>query len=89
MPTHAPATEVDKEGNRDVLRWPQFHPEMLTQSYWNAGENKGRIKIIITEGYLLAPGNLPFTRTKNLVTFSFQHAPQRLSLRCIWLYVLC
>ena len=79
MPTYAPAIEVDKEGNRDFLRWPQFHPEMLTQNYWNAGENKGRIKVTITEGYLLGPGNLPFTRTKNLVTFSFQHAPQRMS----------
>ncbi|MCJ1436825.1 hypothetical protein MMC27_006207 [Xylographa pallens] len=74
--------EVDKEGNRDFLRWPQFHPEMLTQSYWNAGENKGRIKVTITEGYLLAPGNLPFTRTKNLVTFSFQHAPQQVLENC-------
>ncbi|MCJ1378895.1 hypothetical protein MMC17_001994 [Xylographa soralifera] len=78
MATYAPAIEMDKEGNRDFLRWPQFHPEMLTQSYWNAGENKGRIKVTITEGYLLAPGNLPFTRTKNLVAFSFQHAPQRM-----------
>ncbi|MCJ1320939.1 hypothetical protein MMC15_006280 [Xylographa vitiligo] len=76
------SSKVDKEGNRDFLRWPQFHPEMLTQNYWNAGENKGRIKITITEGYLLGPGNLPFTRTKNLVTFSFQHAPQQVLENC-------
>ena len=60
-----------------MLRWPKFHPELLTQSYWNAGENLGRIKVTITEGYLQGDGLLPFTKTKNVVTFSFQHAPQR------------
>jgi len=73
------AAVVDKEGNRDLLRWPKFHPEMLTQSYWNAAENMGRIKVAITEGYLNAPGALPFVKVKNLVSFSFQHAPQRRS----------
>ena len=68
---------MDKEGNRDLLRWPRFREEMLTQTYWNAGEDKGRIKVTITEGYLHGPGIFPFTRTKNLVSFSFQHAPQR------------
>ena len=68
---------VDKEGNRDLLRWPRFRGEMLTQTYWNAGEDKGRVKVTITEGYLHGPGVFPFTRTKNLVSFSFQHAPQR------------
>ena len=68
---------VDKEGNRDLLRWPRFRGEMLTQTYWNAGEDKGRVKVTITEGYLHGPGIFPFTRTKNLVSFSFQHAPQR------------
>lgn len=62
-----------------MLRWPKFHPEMLTQSYWNAAENMGRIKVTITEGYLNAPGALPFVKVKNLVSFSFQHAPQRRS----------
>ncbi|MCJ1401916.1 hypothetical protein MMC11_005133 [Xylographa trunciseda] len=76
------SSKMDKEGNRDFLRWPHFHPEMLTQSYWNAGENKGRIKVTLTEGYLNGPGNLPFTRTKNLVTFSFQHAPQQVLENC-------
>jgi len=60
-----------------MLRWPKFHPEMLTQSYWSAGENIGRIKVTITEGYLNSPGALPFMKVKNLVSFSFQHAPQR------------
>ncbi|MCJ1245849.1 hypothetical protein MMC30_003053 [Trapelia coarctata] len=51
---------------------------MLTQSYWSAGENMGRIKVTITEGYLNAPGVLPFVKVKNLVSFSFQHAPQQI-----------
>ena len=53
---------------------------MLTQSYWSAGENMGRIKVTITEGYLNAPGALPFAKAKNLVSFSFQHAPQGKSI---------
>ena len=67
--------DIDKAGNRDSLRFPAFHQEMLTQNWWNAGENKGRVKIIITEGHLQVQGILPFIRAKNVVSFSFQHAP--------------
>jgi hypothetical protein len=49
---------------------------MLTQSYWNAGENIGRVKVTIAEGFVHGRNDSPFMRTKNIVTFSFQHAPQ-------------
>ena len=67
--------EFDKTGNRDSLRFPKFRPEILSQSWWSAGEVIGRIKVTISEGYLRAPGVLPFMPLKNIVTFSFQHAP--------------
>ena len=35
----------------------------------------GRIKVVISEGVLPALTALPFKRMKNLVSFSFQHAP--------------
>ena len=51
---------------------------MLTQSWWNAGENLGRIRVIIAEGILSRAGTSPpFTRIGNIVSFSFQHAPLR------------
>lgn len=79
---------MDKEGNLDALRFPQFHQEILYQSHWEAGELLGRIKIVIAEG--LARNNKayqhrvgpPFERVKDIVAFSFQHAPLRESSFC-------
>ena len=71
-------SELDKNGQREVLRWPLFHVEQLQQTYWSAGESLGRIKVTIAEGYTPRGNSMPFTRTRNLVTFSFQHAPQGL-----------
>lgn len=67
----------DKNGDPDdTLRWPRFPTEMLQQMHWSASESLGRIKILITEGY---KNEHPpaFIRLKNIVCFSFQHAPQR------------
>ncbi len=49
---------------------------MLTQNYWNAGENMGRVKIVIAEGIVRYQGS-PFEKTQSIVCFSFQHAPLR------------
>jgi hypothetical protein len=69
---------VDKAGNHDALGFPPFHEAMLTQSWWNAGENLGRIRVIIAEGILNRAGSSPpFTRIGNIASFSFQHAPLR------------
>lgn len=66
---------LDKDGNHDLLRFPPFHEEMVTQSWWNAGEDMGRIKVVIAEGLIHGLGISTFERTRNLVAFSFQHAP--------------
>lgn len=68
-------TDLDKAGNRDSLKFPLFHQEMLTQSWWNAGENVGRVKVVISEGIARGRGISPFERLRNIVSFSFQHAP--------------
>ncbi|KAL8785191.1 MAG: hypothetical protein Q9213_003538 [Squamulea squamosa] len=68
--------ELDKTGTQECLRFPQFHQEMLTQDWWNPGEDIGRIKLVISEG--LVSGQDPpagFRRVRNILTFSFQHAP--------------
>lgn len=67
----------DKDGNHDQLRFPPFHTEVLTQTWANPAQNIGRIKIVIAEGINHGPGVSAFERTKNVVSFSFQHAPLR------------
>ena len=67
-----------KEGITSQLTFPAFHPEILTQNYWNAGENIGRIKVVIAEGIIRNHGSA-FEKTKAIVCFSFQHAPLRKS----------
>ena len=65
-----------KDGTSLPLSFPAFHSEMLTQNYWNAGENFGRIKIVIAEGIVRNEGT-SFEKTRSVVCFSFQHAPLR------------
>lgn len=66
---------VDKPNNSNQMRFPPFHTEMLKQVWADAAQNLGRVKIIIAEGIRQSQGNSGFQRVKNLVTFSFQHAP--------------
>lgn len=67
--------DMDKNGEFMKLKFPTFHKELLSQSYWNAGDDLGRIKVIIAEGFYRDDMIHPFERVKNLVCFSFQHAP--------------
>ena len=67
--------DSDENGDHDQLRFPPFHPEVLAQTWANPAHSLGRIKVIIAEGINHGPGVGTFERTKNLVTFSFQHAP--------------
>ncbi|KAL8701088.1 MAG: hypothetical protein Q9224_000658 [Gallowayella concinna] len=73
------ATEMDKTGNQECLRFPPFHQEMLSQDWWNPGEDIGRVKVVISEGIASGPASQGppsgFRRVKNIVAFSFQHAP--------------
>ncbi|TVY81836.1 hypothetical protein LSUE1_G003008 [Lachnellula suecica] len=67
--------DLDKHGEFEKLKFPDFHKELLSQSYWNAGDDLGRIKVIIAEGFSRDNLTYAFERAKNIVSFSFQHAP--------------
>ncbi|KFY58616.1 hypothetical protein V496_06048 [Pseudogymnoascus sp. VKM F-4515 (FW-2607)] len=66
---------VNKNGELELLRFPEFHQELLSQNYWNAGDDLGRIKVVVAEGLQRDSPAMPFDRIKNIVAFSFQHAP--------------
>ncbi|KAI4254136.1 MAG: hypothetical protein LQ352_003271 [Teloschistes flavicans] len=73
--------EIDKAGDQEYLRFPPFHQEMLTQTWWSAGEDFGRIKVVIAEGFAESHGPPSgFRRLRNIVSFSFQHVPLGMSL---------
>lgn len=68
---------LDKEGQFTPLRFPAFHQEILHQSHWEAGEMLGRIRIVIAEGVYCPKKRPPFEHVKDVLAFSFQHAPLR------------
>ncbi|KAE8452158.1 hypothetical protein EG329_001625 [Mollisiaceae sp. DMI_Dod_QoI] len=67
--------DLDKHGDFEKLRFPTFHRELLSQSYWNPADDLGRVKVVIAEGFAREGLAYPFERIKNIVSFSFQHAP--------------
>ncbi|KAI1810495.1 hypothetical protein GGS20DRAFT_594327 [Poronia punctata] len=67
--------EFTKNGDLEVLKFPQFRNELLRQSYWSPADDVGRIKIIISEGFARDSLTVPIERIKNVIAFSFQHAP--------------
>ena len=67
--------DLDKNGNHDSLRFPAFHQEMVNAIGWDAGDSIGRVKVTIAEGFAKAQSNSPFERVRNIVSFTFQHAP--------------
>ncbi|KAI1372685.1 hypothetical protein F4677DRAFT_431824 [Hypoxylon crocopeplum] len=67
--------DFTKNGDLETLRFPSFRSEVLRQSYWNPADDTGRIKIIISEGFPRDSLTVPIERVKNIVAFSFQHAP--------------
>ncbi|APA09213.1 hypothetical protein SS1G_14270 [Sclerotinia sclerotiorum 1980 UF-70] len=69
------SVEIDKQGDYKKLEFPAFHRELLSQSYWNPGDDLGRVKVVVSEGVPRDNLSMPFERIKNLVAFSFQHAP--------------
>ena len=68
-------TAVDRNGNNEILKFPPFYNETLAQNYWSAAESVGRIKVVLAEGIAREQRDPPFERVKNIVSFSFQHAP--------------
>ncbi|KAJ5632176.1 hypothetical protein N7490_008515 [Penicillium lividum] len=69
------SSNIDRDGNQDVLRFPDFHPEILDQQHWDAGDPFGRVQVIISEGFSRPMRSPPFERVKNVISLSFQHAP--------------
>ncbi|PGH02338.1 hypothetical protein AJ79_07678 [Helicocarpus griseus UAMH5409] len=67
--------DVDKNGDQDRLHFPAFHEELLQQTHWEAGEEFGRIRVVIAEGFSRPNRSPPFERVRDLIFFSFQHAP--------------
>lgn len=67
--------DLDKHGDFERLKFPTFHRELLSQSYWNPADDLGRVKVVISEGFSREGLTYPFERIKNVVSFSFQHAP--------------
>ncbi|EFR02892.1 hypothetical protein MGYG_05893 [Nannizzia gypsea CBS 118893] len=67
--------ELDRNGNQDNLRFPMFHEELLHQAHWDAGDMYGRIRVVIAEGFTRPLRNPPFERVRDLIAFSYQHAP--------------
>ncbi|KAI1760716.1 hypothetical protein GGR53DRAFT_66107 [Hypoxylon sp. FL1150] len=67
--------EFTKNGDLETLRFPPFRSEVLRQNYWSPGDEVGRIKIVISEGFPRDSLTVPIERVKNIVAFSFQHAP--------------
>ncbi|KYK56095.1 NADH dehydrogenase -like protein [Drechmeria coniospora] len=67
--------EFLKNGDLGFLRFPTFRHELLQQRKWNAGDDLGRIKVVLSEGFPRDSLSMPFERVKNIVAFSFQHAP--------------
>ncbi|KAJ9498717.1 2-isopropylmalate synthase (Alpha-isopropylmalate synthase) (Alpha-IPM synthetase) [Exophiala xenobiotica] len=76
-----PEVIADREGGPHRLRFPSFHKEVLQQPHWEPGDPVGRIRLVLSEGVLRettppAPSAAMFDRFRDVVTFSFQHAPQ-------------
>ncbi|KAJ5698213.1 hypothetical protein N7462_000218 [Penicillium macrosclerotiorum] len=67
--------DIDREGNQDCLRFPAFHPEILDQRHWDAGDPFGRIRVVVAEGFARPHRSPPFERVKDVLVLSFQHAP--------------
>ena len=63
-------------GSGEKLPFPKFHRSILSESYWNAAEEKGRIKIQLSAGYMVIKDELQeFVKLVDHVVFSFQPAP--------------
>lgn len=67
--------DFSKNGELEPLKFPAFRSELLEQNYWSPADELGRIKLVISEGFPRDSPALPMERVKNLVAFSFQHAP--------------
>ncbi|PHH72852.1 hypothetical protein CDD82_5777 [Ophiocordyceps australis] len=64
-----------RNGSLEALKFPEFRQELLQQSHWSPADAFGRIKVLISEGLARDSMTMATERIKNIVAFSFQHAP--------------
>ncbi|KAJ5895550.1 hypothetical protein N7495_007241 [Penicillium taxi] len=69
-------SDIDRNGNRANLRFPDWHPEILEHPDWDASDTHGRIKVVIAEGFSRPHRSPPFERIKDVIVLAFQHAPK-------------
>lgn len=69
------SSEFTKSGELEPFRFPSFRRELLYHDHWHPSDDIGRIKIVISEGFPRDSLSNPIERVKNVVAFSFQHAP--------------
>ncbi|KAK7227745.1 hypothetical protein V2G26_015748 [Clonostachys chloroleuca] len=67
--------DFSKNGDLEALTFPKFQREFLQQNRWNPGDTIGRIKLVLSEGFPRDSPSMPIERVKNIVAFSFLHAP--------------
>lgn len=75
MPQSNERLDFADDGNLDSLKFPNFRRELLNHSYWSPADSLGRIKVVISESCPRDSPSLPLERLKNVIAFSFQHAP--------------
>jgi hypothetical protein len=68
---------IENGPHEQTLKFPLFQQELLSQRHWSPADNLGRFKLIISEGVSYPSSDYKHVeKLKNLVVFSFQHAPQ-------------
>lgn len=72
---------VEEEDAPKRLRFPPFHPDILKQAHWEPAELYGRILVVISEGVVKESSprecqDFSYRRLRDVVFFSFQHAPR-------------
>ncbi|KAG5926474.1 hypothetical protein E4U42_003273 [Claviceps africana] len=74
----AQAWAVSATAELEPLKFPSFREELLRQNWWVPADDLGRIKVVLSEGFPRDSPTNPFERIKNIIAFSFQHAPQEI-----------
>ncbi|PNS17308.1 hypothetical protein CAC42_6991 [Sphaceloma murrayae] len=74
---------VEAKGNLKALPFPPFHRSVLSRRDWHMSDDKGRVKVLLTEGMRVHhDGRIKFQPLNNIICFSFQPAPMDYLRRC-------
>lgn len=84
--TSAATTAANTHGQVvDPLQFPPFHRSIMSQNYWEASDQVGRIRVELSMGYA-EPKSNAFVKVVNLVNFAFQPAPMGKSAAFVALF---